>query len=161
MSFKNGELETDYMNLTIDETQVAHDNEPNEDGLIIWYTLENTSDENIVPSGEWYNFVIKQQDESTEYDLTEYLDMFDSAEALYPTVDESGELVDDATWDKSIDDQEQFYSEYEEPAENELLPGKTKQFVTSVTLNNVEKPVTIQIDDMLPVSENEEYKINL
>ncbi|GAA3020550.1 DUF5067 domain-containing protein [Tetragenococcus solitarius] len=161
MSFKDGKLETDYMKMSIDKTQVAHDNTMDEDGLVIWYTIENTSEDNIVPSEEWYLFTAKQQDDSTEYNLTDDIGYFNSAEALYPTEDENGEFVDDASWDEADANQTEFRNEYEEPADNELLPGKSKQFATGINLNNTEKPVIIQVGEEFPTSNNEEYKINL
>jgi len=161
MSFKDGKLETDYMKMSIDKTQVAHDNTMDEDGLVIWYTIENTSEDNIVPSEEWYLFTAKQQDDSTEYNLTDDIGYFNSAEALYPTEDENGEFVDDASWDEADANQTEFRNEYEEPADNELLPGKSKQFATGINLNNTEKPVIIHVGEEFPTSNNEEYKINL
>lgn len=161
MSFENGKLETDYMELTIDDTQIAHDNFEDEDGLIIWYTIENNSEDNIIPSDEFYSFELKQQDDTSEYDLTEDIGWFDPEEALFPTENEDGEMVDDETYDANFSKQEEFYDDYLKPADNDLLPGKSVQVATSVPLNNTDNPVSMKVYEDYPMETNETYNINL
>lgn len=161
MSFKDGELKSDFAEISIDNTQLAHDNFRDTDGLIVWWTVKNISEVNDVPENDLEMFAIKQQDDSTEYDLTEE-EEFDAAEALYPMYTDGGDSIEDAdTYNEAIDDQQDFRKEYKKPAENELLPDKSVQVVTGITLNNTEHPVMIQLDEDFPASENEEYKINL
>lgn len=162
MSFEDGKLTAEYVEITIDETQVAHDYFNDEDGLIIWYTIKNTSEDNIVPSDEFSMFDIKQQDDTSEYDITEneFTNYFDAQEALYPTEDENGDLPEDS-FEQAVDQQDKFTEEYLKPTNNELLPGKTVQAVYSVGLDDTENPISIKLQEDYPAPTNETYKINL
>lgn len=162
MSFEDGRLEAAYVNIDIEKTQVVHDNFSDEDGLVVWYSTENNSEDNVVPSEVFDMFVVKQQDGSTEYDLTSDVDTFDSSEALYPMYDETGEPIEDTDkYNSAIDDQKQFNQEFEEPAYNDLLPDKTVQTAVGIPLNNTDYPVTISIGEDFPTNTNEEYEISL
>lgn len=162
INFKDGKLKSDRMDITIDKTQTAHNNFTGEDGVLIWYTIKNKSKDKFMPISEWAVFTVKQSDVTTEYDLTDELDNFDGAGALYPMYDEKGKpLKDDKKYNKAIDDQEKFDQKYTEPAYNELLPGKSEQLVTTIPLNNTKHPVTMKVSKDQPAKVNETYKINL
>lgn len=162
MSFKDGTLEGLNYKLTIDKTQLAHDNFSGEDGLIIWYTLENNTETNLVPRDNFSMFSIKQQDETSEYDLSDSIGTFSVGEALYPMYDENGNPLEDTeAYNAAIDEQNKFHDDYEVKSDAELLPGKSVQTVTSVVLNNTEGQVKIKLPDDFPTSENQELVVNL
>jgi len=81
-SFKGGKLETPEMDIQIDKTEVGH--ATGEDGIIIWFTITNKSELNIIPQSELYIFDIKQQDETSEYQIATDYNYVDAAEMLYP-----------------------------------------------------------------------------
>lgn len=162
MSFKDNVLTGEGFKLTIDKTQVAHDNLSGEDGLIIWYTFENSSEANMKPSDIFSFFTFKQQDATSEYDLTDQVGSFDSAEGLYPMYDANGEpLEDDTAYNAAVDNQNTFHDDFELKSDSDLLPGKSVQVVEDVLLNNTEYPVVMKVADDFPMSINKEVTINL
>lgn len=162
MYFKNQTMEFPYFSLKIDKTQVGRDNANDESGLIIWYTVKNNSEANIIPSDLLSYLSFKQQDETSEYDLSNDLGSFDSAEALFPMYNEDGSDIEDVDkYNEALDKQKKFYDEFEEKADTDLLPGKEVQVVTGITLQNTEHPVVIKLSDDFPAKENEELVVNL
>lgn len=162
VSFKDKTLEFPYFTLKIDKTQIGHDNGMDEDGLIIWYTVKNKSDENIVPQDQLQNLSITQQDETSEYNLLSNLGFFDPAEALYPVFGEDGmALEDDDLYNERQEQQDTFNEEFVNKATTDLLPGKEVQVVTSITLKNTDYPVVIKLSDDIAAKENEELVVNL
>lgn len=162
MSFKDKTLTGVNYKLTIDKTQVGHSNPTDEDGLIIWYTVENKSEDNLVPNDILSLLTFKQQDETSEFDLTEDVGKFDAAEALYPMYNDDGSTIEDVdTYNTAISEQNKFYEEFEEKSYAELLPGKSVQCATGILLNNTVKPVNVSLSEDMPTSENEPLVINL
>ncbi|MCH4170109.1 MAG: DUF5067 domain-containing protein [Lactobacillus sp.] len=123
-NFKDGVLTVPEAKLKITKTQVAHNNEDNEDGLIVWYTITNQSQQNIEPEDILKRLAFHQNDGNASYTLE---DDFDAAEALYS---------DEAEQDK-------FENEVEDLADNELQPGKTVETVAGIELRNTNDPVTV------------------
>ncbi len=162
MSFKDKTLTGVNYKLTIDKTQVGHNNSTDEDGLIVWYTVENKSEDNLVPNDILSLLTFKQQDETSEFDLTEDVGKFDAAEALYPMYNDDGSTIEDVdTYNTAISEQNKFYEEFEEKSYAELLPGKSVQCAIGILLNNTDKPVNVSLSEDMPTSENEPLVINL
>ncbi|WP_368251725.1 hypothetical protein [Enterococcus sp. 2201sp1_2201st1_B8_2201SCRN_220225] len=165
-TFSNGKLETPQFTLTIDKTQVSKDATANEDGLIIWYTVENKSNTNLIPEELLGNLSFKQRDETSEYDIPTDYNGFNSAEGLFPMYNEDGTSIEDIDkYNEAIQKQNEFSETFEKKAYSELLPGATVQVVEGVLLHNTEYPVTVTLQDFLlgesGVNTSEEYTINL
>lgn len=162
MSFKDKTLTGVNYKLTIDKTQVGHSNPTDEDGLIIWYTVENKSEDNLVPNDILSLLTFKQQDETSEFDLTEDVGKFDAAEALYPMYNDDGSTIEDVdTYNTAISEQNKFSEEFEEKSHAELLPGKSVQCAVGILLKNTNNPVKVSLSENMPASENESLVINL
>lgn len=162
MSFKDKTLTGINYKLTIDKTQLAHDNSADEDGLIIWYTVENNSEDNMVPNDILSLLTFKQQDDTSEYDLTSGVGYFNSAEALFPMYNTDSSPIEDVdAYNDAIDQQNKFSEEFEEKSHAELLPGKSVQCAIGILLNNTDKPVNVSLSEDMPTSENEPLVINL
>lgn len=164
-TFKNGKLTTPGFILTIDKTQVGHDNSADEDGLIIWYTVENLSDRTFVPDDLLLNFYITQRDETSIYDIPTDYNGFDSAEALYPMYNSDGSSIEDIDkYNEAIRNQNEFNDEFEKKSYAELLPGAKVQVATGLMLHNTDYPVSIKLQDfVLDEGQNndEEYIIDI
>lgn len=159
-SFKGGKLETPEMDILIDKTEVGH--ATGEDGIIIWFTITNKSEINIIPQSELYIFDIKQQDETSEYQIATDYNYVDAAEMLYPMYNDDGTTVDDELYDKNLKLQNEFEEKYGKKFYAELMPGKEVQTAIGLKLENTEHPVTISLSE--PYASNvdsEEYVINL
>ncbi|TNX49355.1 DUF5067 domain-containing protein [Enterococcus faecium] len=162
MSFKDKTLTGPGYKLTIDKTQVGKDNSSGEDGLIIWYKLDNQTEANMVPSDMFSMLTFSQQDDTSEYDLTSSVGTFDVSEALYPMYNEDGSpLEDDAAYDEAVTNQNNFLDEVDAKSDAELLPGKSVQCVTGVVLNNTQGEVKIKLGEDFPASENQELIVSL
>lgn len=162
MSFKDKVLTGQGFKLTIEKTQVAHDNLSGENGLIFWYTFENTSETNMKPADIFSFFTFKQQDATSEYDLTDQVGTFDAGEGLYPMYDTTGSPLEDTdAYNAAVDNQNKFHDDYELKSDSDLLPGKSVQVVEDVLLNNTEYPVVMKVSDDYPMNVNKEVTINL
>lgn len=162
ISFKNQVLTGPGYKLTIDKTQVGHDNSSGEDGLIIWYTVNNNTKENIIPKDIFSMFTIDQQDSTSDYDLTSKIGTFDEAEALYPTYNPDRTPIEDVdASNKAGDEQNSFNEGIELKGEAKLLPGKSVQCVTSVVLNNKEGKVVIKLGKEYPTKDNQSLVIDI
>ena len=149
-TFKNGKLTTPGFILTIDKTQVGHDNSSDEDGLIIWYTVENLSDRTFVPDDLLLNFYITQRDETSLYEIPTDYNGFDSAEALYPMYNSDGSSIEDIDkYNEAVRNQNEFNDEFEKKSYAELLPGAKVQVVTGLTLHNTDYPVSVKLQDFV------------
>lgn len=165
-TFSNGKLETPQFTLTIDKTQIARDSAADEDGLIIWYTVENKSNDNLVPNELLGNLSFKQRDDTSEYDIPTDYNNFDSAEGLFPMYDEDGADIEDIDkYNEAVSKQNEFNDTFEKKAYADLLPGTTVQVATGVILHNTEYPVTVNLQDFLlgdgGVNSSEEYTIDV
>lgn len=130
-TFKNGVLKTENATLEITKTQLAHDDEDNEDGLIIYYSVTNTSsDQNIKPETLLNTLSFHQKDNNSSFSLE--TDEFDVADALYPNNDDSAE-------------KDNFEDHVEDAAEADVLPGKTVDTVTGLQLKNKTEAVVAQL----------------
>lgn len=150
ITFKNGRLTTPGFILTIDKTQVGHDNSTDEDGLIIWYTVENLSNRTFVPNDLLLNFYITQRDETSIYDIPTDYNGFDSAEALYPMYNSDGSSIEDIDkYNEAIRNQNEFKEEFEKKSYAELLPGAKVQVATGLILHNTDYPVSVKLQDFV------------
>lgn len=149
-TFKNGKLTTPGFILTIDKTQVGHDNSADENGLIIWYTVENLSDRTFVPDDLLLNFYITQRDETSIYDIPTDYNGFDSAEALYPMYNTDGSSIEDIDkYNEAVRNQNEFNDEFEKKSYAELLPGAKVQVATGLLLHNTDYPVSVKLQDFV------------
>lgn len=162
MSFKDRTLTGINYKLTIDKTQLAHDNSADEDGLIVWYTVENNSEDNVVPNDILSLLTFKQQDDTSEYDLTSEVGYFNSGEALFPMYNADSSPIEDVdAYNNAIDQQNKFSEEFEEKSHAELLPGKSVQCAVGILLKNTNNPVKVSLSENMLASENESLVINL
>lgn len=149
-TFKNGKLTTPGFILTIDKTQVGHDNSADEDGLIIWYTVENLSDRTFVPDDLLLNFYITQRDETSLYEIPTDYNGFDSAEALYPMYNSDGSSIEDIDkYNEAVRNQNEFNDKFEKKSYAELLPGAKVQVATGLLLHNTDYPVSVKLQDFV------------
>jgi len=161
VTFENGILETPEYKLTIDKTQVGHNNFTGDDGLIIWYTVKNKSDYNVVPQDLWAWFEVTQIDGTSQYKITTDYDFFDSEEALFPMYTEGAvPLEDTEAYNKAIEDQQNFQEEYSDKGKAELLPGKEVTASIGLKLQNTSYPVTFKLINGLS-KKNSEYQLKL
>lgn len=159
-SFKNGVLITPEMEIKIDKTEVGH--ATGEDGLIIWFTIKNKADFNIIPQSELYIFDIKQQDETSEYQIPTDYNYVDVAEMLYPKYNDDGSTVDDDTYDKNNVLQNEFDETYGKKFYAELLPGKEIKTAIGLHLENTRFPVRINLAEPYASEvKSDDYIINL
>lgn len=159
-SFIDGVLTTPEMVITIDKTEVGH--ATGEDGLIVWFTIKNNNDFNIIPQSEFYIFDIKQQDETSEYQIDTGFNYVDVAEMLYPRYTDDGDTVDDETYEKNGILQEEHDETYDKKFYAELLPGKEVKTAVGLHLENTEYPVIINLSEPYASEiKSEDYVINL
>lgn len=159
-SFKNGVLKTPEMEIKIDKAEVGH--ATGEDGLILWFTIRNKNDFNIIPQSELGIFDIKQQDDTSEYQIETDYNYVDVAEMLYPRYNDDGSTVDDDLYEKNGILQSEHDETYDKKFYSELLPGKEVKTAIGLHLENTEHPVVIKLTE--PYASNvkaEDYIINL
>ncbi len=161
VTFENGVLETPEYKLTIDKTQVGHNNFTGDDGLIIWYTVKNKSEYNVVPQDLLKWFEVTQTDGTSQYKITTDYNFFNSEEALFPMYTEGAvPLEDDNAYNQAIEDQQNFQEEYSNKGKAELLPGKEVTASIGLQLQNTSYPVTFKLINGLS-EKNFEYQLEL
>lgn len=159
-SFKDGVLITPEMEIKIDKTELGH--ATGEDGLILWFTIKNKNEFNIIPQSELGIFDIKQQDDTSEYQIETDYNYVDVAEMLYPRYNDDGSTVDDDLYEKNGILQSEHDETYDKKFYSELLPGKEVKTAIGLHLENTEHPVVIKLTE--PYASNvkaEDYIINL
>lgn len=140
-TFNDSVLETPDYTLTIDKTQTGQ--AYNEDGLIIWFTLKNKSDSNIIPKDAFSNMLeVTQKDNTSVYTIPTDFNYLNVAEMLYPTSDKS---IDDPEYITNNELQNKHNQEYDNKFFAELLPGKEIKTAVALTLETTDYPVSINI----------------
>ncbi|MCH4169532.1 MAG: DUF5067 domain-containing protein [Streptococcaceae bacterium] len=155
-TFNDGTLKTNEAELIIDKTQFVNGSQDGNYGLIVWYTVTNNSKENIVPENLLTYFKITQNDDSSSYNIENDFNFFDSAGALYPITDEDISNNPEA-YKSAIDNRNNFNKEFSLKASSELLPNKTVQVATGLTINNLSYPITFELKDS---TDSEKYVVN-
>ncbi len=159
-SFEDGLLITPEMEIKIDKTELGH--ATGEDGLILWFTIKNKGTVNIIPQSELYMFDIKQQDDTSEYQIATDYNYVNVAEMLYPQYNDDGTTVDDETYDKNSELQEQHDETYDKKFYAELMPGKEVKTAIGLHLENTDYPITINLSEPYKKEiQSKDYVINL
>ncbi len=161
--FKAGKFISNAYDLSIDKTELKHNNSSDYDVLVITFTVNNKLDDNIVPKELFQDlFIIKQQDETSEHQLYSEMAYQDEApELLFPLYDSKGDLVDDDIYEVNEHKQKEFKETVGNKLDSELLPGKEVQTVILVNVENSEYPVTFSLDENLPMKEKEDFVVKL
>ncbi|MGX6971313.1 DUF5067 domain-containing protein [Vagococcus bubulae] len=140
-AFKDSLLETPDFDLKIDKTQTGE--AYNSEGIIVWFTLTNKSDRNIVPKEAFSNMLeITQQDDTSVYNIPTDYNYLNAAEMLYPTNDKS---IEDPEYVTNNELQEKYNNEYDKKFFAELLPGKEIKTAVALTLETPGYPIFINI----------------
>lgn len=147
-TFKNGVFKTKNYTMTIVDKQVAKNEQQDEIGLIVWYTVKNTSDkDNVVPQDAFVNVTAAQNNDTSKIELE---DTFDAEDALYPNNTDSAEIK---KYNEMID--------IEKLSEAELLPGKTVKTFIAYELDNDKHDVTLTATDPETMQKIGTYTIKL
>lgn len=159
-SFKDGLLSTPDYDIKIDKTELGH--ATGEDGLIMWFTIKNKSEHNIIPQDALYSLQIKQQDDTSEYEIPTDYNYLSVAEMLYPTYNDDASTVEDSLYEENGKKQAQFEDEFGKKFYAELLPEKEVKTAIGFTLQNTEHPISINIAEPFASEiKSKEYTIKL
>lgn len=161
--FKDGNFTSNAYDLSIDKTELKHNNSSDYDVLVITFTVNNKLDENIVPKELFQDlFIIKQQDETSEHQLqSEFAYQQEAAELLFPLYKTDGSSIDEPLYSENEEKQKEFDNTIGSKLEADLLPGKETQAVILVNVENSEYPVTFSLNENLPMKEKEDFVVNL
>ncbi|WP_182437774.1 DUF5067 domain-containing protein [Bombilactobacillus bombi] len=140
-SFKNGIFKGPKFTIKISQTKLGVDRSENSRGIIAYFEITNDSKKSFKPSEALYYLKFKQSNGKSNYDLD---DTFDSSEALFPTHNDDGTVLDDNdAYEANSDKQDEFRKTYEDPLSADLLPGKTVTIAQGYKLKDQNQPVYV------------------
>ena len=143
-TFKDGVLETKDYTLKIFKSEVIKSPMEEKKGLFVTFKLTNKSDSsNIVPDDTIPNLIVSQENDTSKVELADN----------YYFLDAFGGEDDTVTYNKMV--------ELDNASANELLPGKTVNFVVAYGLDNDTQPVTFTAMDLNLGDELGTYKVVL
>ena len=160
-SFKEGTFKCPEFTIKLTKTTVGIDKSDQTKGIIVYFDITNTSKKSLQPSEALYYLKLKQSNGKSNYNLDSG---FDSSEALFPTHNDDGSILEDNDlYDSNSDKQDKFQKSYEDPLNADLLPGKTVTVVQGYKLKDSSHPVYVKAykDDYSDKTVGAPYEINL
>ncbi|MFX3617937.1 MAG: DUF5067 domain-containing protein [Sporolactobacillus sp.] len=138
-SFKDGIFKMKGYTLTIGKTQYARDKQQDEDGLIVWFTVKNSSKKATeTPESVISNLSFEQNNDTSKTDLE---NTFGAEDALYPLTTNNAK-----EYDKEVDESNAMLK-IDKLSQDKILPGKTVKTFEAYELDNATHNVTVIAQD--------------